>query len=237
MNTTPSPVASFDSPGWCRQRRARCTRPVAGPAQAGQGRSGASGQRRPGLQRRPVAHGRADGDRRDQCGRWHQVHGRRQARGPAGRLAVAPRGRCQRGRAHAAGWRVGLPGLLRQRHRPAGHAGGGQVQHAVPDRRRRVRPDRQPRPEERVPPQARLRQVRRRRHRGAGRNQQGCRRRGQDRGAGARGVRVRHRHGQAAGRQVARHRHPGRWRPSSTPTRRATSPTSRCASRASSPTW
>ena len=55
-----------------------------------------------------------------------------------------------------------------------------EVQHAVPDRCRRLRPDRESRPQERVPPEARLRRLRRPRHRRAGRDQQGGRRRRQD---------------------------------------------------------
>ena len=94
--------------------------------------------------------------------------------------------------------RRGLYRLLPEPGRHRRQPGRRQVQHAVPDRRRRLRPDREPRPQERVPHQAGLRRLRRPGHRAAGRAQQGGRRRRQDGGDRPRVGRVRHRHRQAA---------------------------------------
>ena len=78
--------------------------------------------------------------------------------------------------------RRGLYRLLPEPGRHRRQPGGREVQHAVPDRRRRLRPDRQSRAEERVPAEAGLRRLRRRRRRQSRRPQQGGGQPGEDRG-------------------------------------------------------
>ena len=147
-----------------------------------EGRHHPSRDRLRGLCRQPGPLRRHHGGRRPQQGGRHQGDGRRQARAAVGRQPVQGRGRRGRGREDERGGRRGLYRLLPEPGRHRRQPGRRQVQHAVPDRCRRLRPDREPRPQERVSPQARLRRLRRPGHLAARRAQQGRQRRRQDGG-------------------------------------------------------
>ena len=189
----------FHGPG--HRRRVSAGFPDGGrcPAQTGQDRRAAPGDRGAGLFRPAVPRGRADGHRGHQQGRRHQVAGRREDRAAARRCAVAAAGRLGRGREDERGRRLGGARRLRLGDLPGHHAGGGQVQPAACRRCRRGRPDRRARAQEHLPLRPRLRRVRARGGDQPARAEHRGRQAGQDGDDHPRGVAVRHRHRQPAG--------------------------------------